>query len=212
VIAAAFAAVAFEKNWAPTIIAAVIAFAGGSLITSIVGRRAEATERRRMAYSEAVEALVSWIEYPYRVRRRTSDNPATLDLLTELGHDLQERLACHQTWVAAECIWAGETYERVLAGIRGPCAEATKSAWEATPITAAAGMNLRDFGAGDLQPWVRAMRQATAHRFGWRRLVTWGCPTKIDDVLTQLGGQHLAAPAATDDQAAIEPAKGAQAL
>jgi hypothetical protein len=44
-------------------------------VSAISGRWAQATNRHRDAYAAAVKTLVAWAEYPYRIRRRTSDDP-----------------------------------------------------------------------------------------------------------------------------------------
>src|SRR4051812_7632402 len=71
----------------------------GTFITTVmVGLRASATTRRE-GYAAAVQTLVSWWEYPYRIRRRTSDTAEILSKLAEHGHDLQEGLASHRAWI-----------------------------------------------------------------------------------------------------------------
>lgn len=57
------------------------------LIGTILGKtRANATARRDR-YAQAVRTLIAWAEYPYRIRRRTSDEPATLTALADRGHE-----------------------------------------------------------------------------------------------------------------------------
>jgi hypothetical protein len=61
-----------------------------------------AAETRRQGYAAAVGAVLAWAEYPYRIRRRTSDDKTTLTALADMGHDLQERRARCLAWVAGE--------------------------------------------------------------------------------------------------------------
>jgi hypothetical protein len=178
------AAAAFDAGWGTALIVAVLVFAGGGLVTAVFTRRADAVSKRRDAYAGATEALVRWIEYPYRVRRRTSDDVETLDRLASLGHDLQEQLACHQTWVTTECAWVGDIYKQVLDGIRTPCKAALKEAWDAEPVTAGGGMNLNGFGPGDLDAWVQVMNTAVGYRFGLGR-IWWWKPGKVTRSLTE---------------------------
>ena len=45
----------------------------------------------------ATRQLVAYAEYPYRIRRRTSDDPEELGRLAKLGHDIQEALRYYET-------------------------------------------------------------------------------------------------------------------
>ncbi|HEY6935142.1 MAG TPA: hypothetical protein VI452_17205, partial [Marmoricola sp.] len=72
------------------------------LITSVLGNVRTAATARREGYAKAVRTLIARGEYPYRVRRRVSDDPEVLAALVERGHDLQEQLAACRTWVASE--------------------------------------------------------------------------------------------------------------
>ena len=49
-----------------------------AIIATIVPRWAEVRERRRASYADAVQRLVAWAEYPYRIARRVDDKPETL--------------------------------------------------------------------------------------------------------------------------------------
>lgn len=112
---------------------------------------------------------MAWWEYPYRIRRRTSDTPETLSALAALGHDLQEQLARHRAWVAAESRILIRVFDHALAEARTPVANACKDAWEHPPITAPAQMNLDGFGPGDVNSVIQPLQCAVSYRFGWRR-------------------------------------------
>ncbi len=139
----------------PILIALVAGFVGGSLITYLVQRSDAKRIARKDGYSAAVAALYSWHEYPYRVRRRTSDGAATLDRLTELGHGAQERLERSLAWVATD---DKKTYARFLVLVEddkravGPW---LKDAWLCPPITEAASMNLTDWGPNSIDSKVK---------------------------------------------------------
>ena len=142
-----------------------------AIATSILGRWAEATERRREAYAAAVKTLVAWLEYPYRIRRRTSDTPEELARLAGLGHDLQEDLRCHQTWIASESARVAAEYRDALNTISVLVAPACVEAWRTPPVTTAEGMVLGTWGPGPtgMDSVIRVQR-AIAERFGYRRL------------------------------------------
>lgn len=150
----------------PVVVAALTA-----IVTTVAARASEATNRRRDRYAEAVATLVAWIEFPYRVRRRTCDEPAALSALAGHAHDLQERLACHQTWIATEHPAVAEAYARARATITACVGPAIAEAWAAPPVTSAAGMNLGDWGpAGACHDALLEVQHGIEQRFGYRRL------------------------------------------
>jgi hypothetical protein len=159
----------------------VIALLGSSvlagLITSVLGNLRAAATARREGYANAVRSLIARGEYPYRVRRRVSDDADVLSALVERGHDLQEQLAACRVWVASEHRLLGSMFDVALAAIDETVGPAVKDAWNQPPIAAAADMNLNGWGPGDQRPHVADLERAIAFRFGPRRLVPswfWG--------------------------------------
>src|SRR3546814_20804165 len=81
-----------------------IALLGSSLVAGLIttilsNLRASATSRRD-GYANAVRSLIARAEYPYRVRRRISDDPEVLAGLVGRGHDLPEQLEIGRQWEA----------------------------------------------------------------------------------------------------------------
>jgi hypothetical protein len=144
-----------------------------AVVTAVLGRWAQATERRRDAYALAVKTLVAWLEYPYRIRRRTSDAPEELGRLAALGHDLQEQLRCHQTWIESESRLVAAAYREALAEIALLVAPACTEAWKMPPVTKAEDMVLGQWGPGSMgMASVAAVQAAIGERFGYRRLLS----------------------------------------
>lgn len=141
------------------------------LVTSVLSNLRSAATARREGYANAVRSLIAHGEYPYRVRRRVSDDADVLSALVERGHDLQEQLAACRTWVASEHPVLGRLFEAALATIDTSVGPAIKDAWNSPPISAAAGMNLNGWGPDDQWPHVAMLERAVGYRFGWRRLV-----------------------------------------
>ncbi|MFE5893227.1 hypothetical protein ACFQ6E_30390 [Streptomyces sp. NPDC056462] len=145
----------------------VVAGALGHILT---GLRDGATIRRDR-YAAAVKLLVARIEYPYRIRRRTSDDPEVLNALATMGHDLQERLAEIRAWVFTESTVLSDVFDHCLTRLDAPFKQACTDAWKATPITTAAQMNLGGFSMGNQQHLVTTLERTLTYRFGHRRLI-----------------------------------------
>lgn len=138
----------------------------------LLGHWAAERERRRDRYADAVRTLIAWNEFPYRIRRRTDDNPATLNALAELGHTLQEQIRYHQTWVAAESPSVGDLYSRAIANQATHWGAMCKAAWNTPPAGSAAAMNLGlDLSdAPNINDDITPLQTAISDRFGWRRV------------------------------------------
>jgi hypothetical protein len=145
----------------------------GGLSIAILNRRADIEARRRQAYAAAMQVLVEWIEYPYRIRRRTSDDPMELQRLADIGHDIQQRLRYHKTWVLLEHPPTGKLYTEVLAAISERVGAACKNSWTLPPISKATEMNLAGWGPGSLESELSRLQAAISNRFGWRRSLSW---------------------------------------
>lgn len=159
-------------------IAAIVA-----VMVAMLPLRAAVADRRRDTYADAARALAAWHEFPYRVARRTSDEPAELARLAGLGHDIQEALAGHGAWLSADSKRLGRLYEHLVARLREWAAPAAQDAWSRAHITEAPEMNVGLLGESppDIAAILARFARATRFRFGWRRLFGWriGRPTKL---------------------------------
>jgi hypothetical protein len=159
------------------------------LINTVLGSLHAAAASRREGYANAVRSLIARGEYPYRVRRRVSDEPDVLAALVGRGHDLQEQLAACRTWVASEHWSMVDLFDEALSEIDAAVKQATADAWNQPPITTATGMNLNGWGPGDQWSHLVKFERAIARRFGWRRL--W--PRWLARLRIRLGlAQHAA--------------------
>lgn len=141
------AAAGSEFQWLGSVIVPVIvALLASGALTHFLQARAAKKDRRRDGYAEAVAAVVAWIEYPFRVRRRTSDDPETLASLVGQGHTLQERLAFSTTWVASDDADNYEAYSRLVQNVKAEVVPLLQEAWNSAPITQAGEMNLNGWG------------------------------------------------------------------
>jgi hypothetical protein len=158
-----------------TVLTIALSVLGSSVVAGLIGTilgntRANAAARRER-YAQVVRCLVAWVEYPYRIRRRTSDEPATLTALADRGHALQEQLAESRAWVAAESRALSEILDGCIRDITKLVGPACVAAWQQPPIATSAEMNLGDFGLRGTQHIVARMECAIIYRFGIRRLM-----------------------------------------
>lgn len=157
-------------------LAIVTLVAGSSLVTLVVGRfldrAATAAAARREGYARASRALVAWNEYPYRIRRRTSNDPKVVGELVSLGHDLQEELAYVHAWVTADAPWMGKVFAAQRQQIGARVGRACQEAWNLPPLTSTAEMNLGGWGPGNPQVELDALHAASSWRFGSRRAMS----------------------------------------
>lgn len=182
-----------------------LAVLGSSVLAGVLGTllgnaRANAAVRRDR-YAQVVRCLVAWAEYPYRIRRRTDDEPATLSALANHGHTLQEQLAESKAWVAAESQAVSKVFDSCLKELSARVSPACIAAWQAPPVTTAAAMVLGDVGPRDVDQIVARLEFAVIYRFGYRRLMwqRWtvrrlrrrGClPTPRRPSSTELGEER----------------------
>ena len=144
---------------------------GAAAVSYVLSRLGDAAERRRQGYAEATRELVAWAEYPYRIRRRTSDDPATLATIAELGHALQEALRYRETWITAENKWLAMVFAEVRQDLGALLGPACNEAWAAAPILQPSDMTLAGWGPVGVDHHLERFQEAVAWRFGWRRVL-----------------------------------------
>jgi hypothetical protein len=150
----------------PVFVAALTA-----IVTMWVTRAGDAENQRRQQYAEAVGTLVAWIEFPYRIRRRTDDEAATLHDLATIGHKLQERLALHKAWISAEHSGMADAYANALSKISQLVTPTLREAWNSPCVRTPAGMNLGEWGPGKkCGVIVQEFQTLITLRFGWWRV------------------------------------------
>lgn len=154
---------------------------GSSLVSSLIsfglsGLRTSA-EVRREGYAETSRVLIARVEFPYRVRRRTNDEPDTLAELSRKGSDIQERLAAQRTWVSAESRTMSRILDKICEEIAAEVGRCATDAWAHPAISRPEQMNLGDWGPRSTGELLDRFRRAAGYRFGWRRMLPpwiWG--------------------------------------
>jgi hypothetical protein len=164
----------FTEHVGLPVIVALIALAASLMAAALsfaLARWNDGTARRREGYAAATRELVAWAEYPYRIKRRTSDDLTALHALADRGHVHQEALRYRETWIISESKWVSEVFGAVrlkLAELLGP---ACNDAWASGPVVDAAGMRLRGWGPQEVDEHIKRFERAVAFRFGWRRIL-----------------------------------------
>jgi hypothetical protein len=143
----------------------------GGLVSAGLGSLRSSADARREGYAETSRVLIARVEFAYRVRRRTSDDPEVLAELSRIGSDIQERLAARRAWVAGENRTMARILDDVCASVSAASGQWTSDAWTRAPVTAPEQMNLGDWGPKTAEQELNRFRKATSFRFGLRRLV-----------------------------------------
>lgn len=105
-------------------------------------RRARHVHELARQYAQALSTAIAWGETPYRVARRTSDEPATLGVHAMHLHELQEGIIFHQQWLHVESPEIGRAYDRLVEAIKARSRQSIQDAWRRPPVVGGAGMNL----------------------------------------------------------------------
>ena len=162
-----------EQIGVPLLVAVIglIGAVGTAAVAFALGRVSEASARRRDGYAAATRELLAWAEYPYRIKRRTTDDPLALTKLADLGHELQEALRYREAWIQGENRWVATVFTEVRQELGKTVGPACSDAWTSAPVTTAAEMNLNGWGPTDADALLKRFERALRFRFGWRRLV-----------------------------------------
>lgn len=110
-----------------TVTAALVA-AAVALYLNARGRKNAERDRRRTLYSEAYRVALEWCEGIYRVRRRPQDGSGDADLVSHF-HDMQERIAYYEGWLAMESPVLGRAYSRFLGEVMAEARPLIQGAW-----------------------------------------------------------------------------------
>jgi hypothetical protein len=164
-----------DPTWLETLgTTGVIALVGGLLVvllTAYCTGLATRKQDRSARYGVMVATLTSWVEMPYRVRRRLSNDQTVTQPLIDRFHDLQEQLARDTAELAAECPWLFKRHRVAADEIRDCTKPFIAEAWETEPIGVLGEMNLNGWGPTGCDAAIQAFQSELRYRFGWRRVI-----------------------------------------
>jgi hypothetical protein len=125
-----------------TVIAAVI----GAIVNAVINRKKfleEERARARTTYPEAMQAVAAYRELPYAIRRSRRDDPVGERIrLSEMGREIQQRLAYYRAWIQAESSGVGAAYAELVRELRAVAGAACHRAWTEPAIQSDADMNI----------------------------------------------------------------------
>lgn len=143
-------------GWALAIaIGSVIGALTSGLVTYLFQHRHKSRKLRREGYGEAIAALYAWYEYPFQIRRRTSNSPETLDRLVQLGNENQQRIARSLAWIALDNDTSYLQYQKLVEQVKNIVAKYIKGAWKLPPILNSVDINLGSWGPESIDDLVK---------------------------------------------------------
>jgi len=131
-----------------TVITAILAGAGTSMLTMIYNNARERRDRHREHFSRAFQAVADYSEFPFIVRRRrASDAEGERIRISADIRQVQADLTYHQAWIMTESKEVGVAYARLISELRRIAGTLIHEAWLLPPIEADEGMNIPDIGS-----------------------------------------------------------------
>jgi hypothetical protein len=120
-------------TWAQTaaLLAAAIAIVG-AMIVAVVGyglnQRTARRERLAKTFAEALSAVEDYAELPYRVRRRSGNAEARLQLTEDISK-IQSRIAFYQAWMRIEEPQVAAVYTWLVRVVKHQAGTQMREAW-----------------------------------------------------------------------------------
>jgi hypothetical protein len=153
-------------SWIGPVLAALVAAGLGF----IFAQRQKQLEMKREACAKALSDALAWLELPYRIRRRSSDDPNTRTVIVDRIHSLQEALIFHDSWLLLTVPSAVNPYRRLVSKVKAVCLEPMRSAWNAPAINSGAQMNIGSLGIQPVVDEVTAFVDAVRTELRWWHL------------------------------------------
>ncbi|MGH2989276.1 MAG: hypothetical protein ACRDMY_11785 [Gaiellaceae bacterium] len=137
------------------------------------GDRAE-RQRRRELHARALEAVLSYREMPFMIRRRRHEkeerSAERVRLSTHLSKVQTELSACEHLMAANGPNWLANEYEKLVTTVRRIAGKEAHEAWKADPVSNDAEVNMPELFAR-LKPVNDAVDE-------FRRQISWADKTR----------------------------------
>jgi hypothetical protein len=139
-------------------------------ISAMLDRRTRGRER----YAQMAATLAAWIELPFMIRRRTSNDRATVDDLVAHIQELQRQLTIDHAELRADCRWLAACRDEAKGAIQDAARPLITEAWATPPVSDTSQFSLGDWGNTSSRNSLEAFVDQVRWRFGWRRLASPG--------------------------------------
>jgi len=130
-------------SWVPILTAFVAAFTAS--VGYFLTNRAKLVEERRSTYANALMAVESYKNLPYRIRRRTDSQPSTRGTLGMLISDSERDLNYYMAFLELDSDDVSGRFRALATNARLKGTKARAEAWEAPPVSEDSGMPFKDY-------------------------------------------------------------------
>lgn len=123
-----------------------------SVTVAVIGwlwaQRRKRRDEHAKLLGDAFAAVVAYKEFPFAVRRRDPDSPATERVrLSEAMRSVQEQLAFHMAWVRGTSRPVSDAYDALVGELRKTAGASVRAAWNGPPIATDEQMNMPEVAA-----------------------------------------------------------------
>lgn len=152
---------------APTIVISIVAL-GVSLATFFLAGRRARLDRQRQVFADALDAVMTYREYPFIVFRRNPDEPAQerQRISTDLSR-LQAKLNGFRGRLRVEDSYVGDRYEELVEATKRITGPTITDAWNREPAPADAEVHNPGWDFSELDRYDDAYLRAVADHLGW---------------------------------------------
>lgn len=146
-------------------VAAALVTAAAGLIGQALVRLRESRDRRRDEYGRAYAAAMNWVEFPYRIARRVSDEPAVRAALVEMMHRAQQDIYFHQAWLRTTSPAICASFDALVSAIKEQTRPHITEAWAAPGDPAATLANRFDVDVSTAsEAFIESVRRDVSYR------------------------------------------------
>lgn len=166
ILAAADSSAWSAKWWAPAIVAAIVA-AAVSLATFMLAGRRSRLDRQRQVFADALDAVMTYREYPFIVFRRNPDEPAEeRQRISASLSELQAKLNGFRGRLRVEDAYVVARYAELLAATRRVAGPMITDAWNRDPAPANHSVHNPGWDLSELDAYDDAFLRAVADHLG----------------------------------------------
>jgi hypothetical protein len=157
-----------SSAWAaPTIVISILALVVSLATFFLAGRRGR-LDRQRQVFADALDAVMTYREYPFIVFRRNADEPAKERQRISTGlSELQAKLNGLQGRLRVEDSYVEARYVELVAATRRIAGPLITDAWNRDPAAADAQVQNPGWDFSGLDAYDDAYLRAVADHLGW---------------------------------------------